>query len=114
VKAGAEFAAAAVAADAVGAQLVLGDRPVEITLQRAWDALSWRRRATLLAELARAAAAPLPPELSAEVRTCDRLGRGCGWWDRSRGLLALWSATRWLLHCVTAACLTKPPCACLD
>ncbi len=33
-------------------QLVLGDRPIEITLQRAWDALSWRRRGELAAALA--------------------------------------------------------------
>jgi hypothetical protein len=35
---GAEFRAAARAADAVGAQLVLGDRPIEVTLGRAWAA----------------------------------------------------------------------------
>jgi hypothetical protein len=32
-------------------QLVLGDRPVEITLERAWEALSWRRRLELCAAL---------------------------------------------------------------
>jgi len=31
---------------------VLGDRPIEITLQRAWDALNWRQRVQLGAELA--------------------------------------------------------------
>lgn len=31
---------------------MLGDRPIEITLQRAWDALTWRRRSDLAAELA--------------------------------------------------------------
>ncbi|GBF95762.1 hypothetical protein Rsub_08198 [Raphidocelis subcapitata] len=67
VRAGAEFAAAGAAADAVGAQLVLGDRPVEITLRRAWDALGWRRRGALLGDLLRGALAPLPPELSAEL-----------------------------------------------
>ena len=30
---------------------MLGDRPIEITLQRAWDALSWRQRIQLGAEL---------------------------------------------------------------
>jgi hypothetical protein len=35
---GAEFRAAARAADSVGAQLVLGDRPIEVTLGRAWAA----------------------------------------------------------------------------
>lgn len=33
-------------------QLVLGDRPIEITLQRAWDALSWQQRGRLAQELA--------------------------------------------------------------
>jgi pheromone shutdown protein TraB len=51
VQPGAEFRAAALAADAAGASLVLCDRPIEITLQRAWDALTWRRRADLLADL---------------------------------------------------------------
>jgi pheromone shutdown protein TraB len=72
VQAGGEFVSAAAAANAVGAQLVLGDRPVEITLQRAWDALPWGRRGALLLDLARGALAPLPQELSAEV------GRGWG------------------------------------
>jgi len=36
--------AAAAAARAVGAALVLGDRPIEITLSRAWAALPWRDR----------------------------------------------------------------------
>lgn len=55
VTGGGEFVAARQEAEAIGAQLVLGDRPIEITLQRAWDALSWRRRALLAAELARGA-----------------------------------------------------------
>lgn len=67
VTAGAEFEAAAAAAERAGAQLVLGDRPVEISLQRAWGALSWRRRAALLRELVAASLAPLPEQLSAEV-----------------------------------------------
>ncbi|KAI3425153.1 hypothetical protein D9Q98_008924 [Chlorella vulgaris] len=52
VQGGAEFIAAREEAEALGAQLVLGDRPIEITLQRAWDALSWRQRARLARELA--------------------------------------------------------------
>jgi pheromone shutdown protein TraB len=57
VQPGAEFRAAAEASAAVpGGQccLVLGDRPIEITLSRAWEALSWRRRLQLLADLAAA------------------------------------------------------------
>ena len=36
---GAEFSSAAVAAREIGAEIVLGDRPIEITLKRSWDAL---------------------------------------------------------------------------
>lgn len=48
----ADFRAARVAAEAVNATLVLGDRPVEITLERAWLALSWAERLRLLYLLA--------------------------------------------------------------
>ncbi|CAK9270668.1 unnamed protein product [Sphagnum jensenii] len=41
VATGEEFRAARKAAEEIGAQIVLGDRPIEITLQRAWDALRW-------------------------------------------------------------------------
>jgi pheromone shutdown protein TraB len=34
--------------------LVLGDRPIEITLSRAWEALSWPRRLQLLGDFASA------------------------------------------------------------
>lgn len=54
VQPGAEFRAAADAAAAVpGGQccLVLGDRPIEITLSRTWEALSWQRRLALLGDL---------------------------------------------------------------
>jgi len=36
-------------------QLVLGDRPIEITLERAWSALPWRSRLMLCSELVAAA-----------------------------------------------------------
>ena len=39
-----EFIAARVAAEATGAQLVLGDRPIEVTLRRAWERLSVRQK----------------------------------------------------------------------
>ncbi|KAK9829523.1 hypothetical protein WJX72_006314 [[Myrmecia] bisecta] len=47
VRTGEDVRAARQAAEAVGAELVLGDRPIEITLERAWNALSWRRKAQL-------------------------------------------------------------------
>jgi pheromone shutdown protein TraB len=42
---------------------VLGDRPIEITLERAWNALPWRRRLRLLGDLLLASLVP-----QAEVR----------------------------------------------
>ncbi|CAG9463570.1 unnamed protein product [Pedinophyceae sp. YPF-701] len=53
---GAEFAAAAKAAGEVDAQVVLGDRPIEITLQRAWAALSLKGQLALAREAAAAVA----------------------------------------------------------
>ncbi|XP_024365398.1 uncharacterized protein [Physcomitrium patens] len=44
VATGEEFRAARKAAEALGAQIVLGDRPIEITLQRAWRSLKWDER----------------------------------------------------------------------
>ena len=41
---GADFRAARRAAERVGASLILGDRPIEITLERAWRSLSLRDR----------------------------------------------------------------------
>jgi pheromone shutdown protein TraB len=41
---GADLRAAKRAAEAVNATIVLGDRPIEITLERAWRAMSWAER----------------------------------------------------------------------
>ncbi len=51
VQGGLEFVAARKAAEEVGAQIVLGDRPIEITLKRAWEALPWRSRVQMCREL---------------------------------------------------------------
>ncbi|KAF7813241.1 traB domain-containing protein isoform X1 [Senna tora] len=48
---GGEFRAARKASEEVGAQIVLGDRPIEITLQRAWKALKWTEKLSLVASL---------------------------------------------------------------
>jgi pheromone shutdown protein TraB len=70
---GAEFGAAATAADAVGAQLVLGDRPIEVTLARAWAACGGlKEKAALLRDLL---LLPMPEELSS----------GAGQGDEERG-----------------------------
>ncbi|KAK9143542.1 hypothetical protein Syun_012942 [Stephania yunnanensis] len=44
---GDEFRAARKASEEVGAQLVLGDRPIEITLERAWNSLTWNEKSNL-------------------------------------------------------------------
>ncbi|KAK3258291.1 hypothetical protein CYMTET_32659 [Cymbomonas tetramitiformis] len=49
---GREFQAARAAAEATGAQIVLGDRPIEITLKRAWAGLSFREKCRVLSNLA--------------------------------------------------------------
>lgn len=53
VQPGVEFRAARCAAQAVGAQIVLGDRPIEITLQRAWESLNWQSRWQFLVDVIR-------------------------------------------------------------
>lgn len=45
---GDEFRAARKASEETGAQIVLGDRPIEITLQRALASLSWNEKLKLL------------------------------------------------------------------
>jgi len=48
---GADARAAASAASAVGATLVLGDRPIEITLSRAWRGMTWGQRCAVASSL---------------------------------------------------------------
>ncbi|KAK9147712.1 hypothetical protein Scep_006469 [Stephania cephalantha] len=50
---GDEFRAARKASEEVGAQLVLGDRPIEITLERAWNSLKWNEKVTLIVAVVR-------------------------------------------------------------
>ncbi|XP_047264556.1 uncharacterized protein LOC107863342 isoform X3 [Capsicum annuum] len=45
---GDEFRAARKAAEDIGAQIILGDRPIEITLERAWTSLKWKEKMSLL------------------------------------------------------------------
>ncbi|GIL52764.1 hypothetical protein Vafri_8554 [Volvox africanus] len=67
VAGGGEFAAARAAAEDVGAQVVLGDRPVEITLSRAWAAMSLTRRLKLCGELLQGARGAPRQALSEEL-----------------------------------------------
>jgi pheromone shutdown protein TraB len=51
---GGDFRAARIAGEEISAKIVLGDRPIEITLERAWSALTWDekvRAARLLQEI---------------------------------------------------------------
>jgi len=64
VRAGVEMRSAKAAAEAVGAQLVLGDRPIEITVERVWAALGWKARLQLLRQLLSGLASP-PSEIDA-------------------------------------------------
>ncbi|KAL2324497.1 hypothetical protein Fmac_023555 [Flemingia macrophylla] len=50
---GDEFRAARKASEEVGAQIVLGDRPIEITLQRAWKAMKWTEKLSLVSSIIR-------------------------------------------------------------
>lgn len=51
LQSGIDFAAARSAAEDIGAEVVLGDRPIEITLRRAWDAMSIKTRWQFISEL---------------------------------------------------------------
>ncbi|XP_039025341.1 traB domain-containing protein-like isoform X2 [Hibiscus syriacus] len=56
---GDEFRAARKASEEVGAQIVLGDRPIEITLERAWKSLNWSEKVNLVLSVIRGITAPL-------------------------------------------------------
>eukprot|EP00257_Ricinus_communis_P019750 XP_015578828.1 traB domain-containing protein isoform X1 [Ricinus communis] len=50
---GDEFRAARKVSEEIGAQIVLGDRPIEITLERAWNALKWKEKLSLVSSVVR-------------------------------------------------------------
>eukprot|EP00270_Netrium_digitus_P002943 TRINITY_DN1334_c0_g1_i1.p1 TRINITY_DN1334_c0_g1~~TRINITY_DN1334_c0_g1_i1.p1 ORF type:complete len:158 (-),score=35.87 TRINITY_DN1334_c0_g1_i1:618-1091(-) len=64
---GVEFRAARKAAEGVGSQIVLGDRPIETTLRRAWRALPWQRRVQLFWLLAQGVGGAMVVDTSGEV-----------------------------------------------
>ena len=74
---GADFRAARRAAERVGASLILGDRPIEITLERAWRSLSLRDRWRLVRSVAdgRSASSSSPgpsPSTSSSIEKSER------------------------------------------
>ncbi|RZC72803.1 hypothetical protein C5167_048283 [Papaver somniferum] len=56
---GNEFRAARKASEEIGAQLVLGDRPIEITLERAWNSLGWNEKLSLVTSIFRGITSPV-------------------------------------------------------
>ncbi|XP_076935931.1 uncharacterized protein LOC143602827 isoform X2 [Bidens hawaiensis] len=50
---GDEFRAARKASEEISAQVVLGDRPIEITLERAWNSLNWNEKLSLVTSVLR-------------------------------------------------------------
>lgn len=68
---GAEFRSAARAAEVAGAEVVLGDRPVDVTLARVWGALTTWDRVRLLASMlgTGAAASVAPGKLKDEIES---------------------------------------------
>ncbi|CAL9098552.1 unnamed protein product [Musa textilis] len=50
---GDEFRAARKVSEELGVQIVLGDRPIEITLERAWSSLTWSQKVRLVLSLFR-------------------------------------------------------------
>ncbi|XP_041002695.1 traB domain-containing protein isoform X2 [Juglans microcarpa x Juglans regia] len=50
---GGEFRAARKVSEEIGAQIVLGDRPIEITLERAWNSLTWTEKLSLVTSVIR-------------------------------------------------------------
>ncbi|XP_021281175.1 traB domain-containing protein isoform X2 [Herrania umbratica] len=55
---GDEFRAARKASEEIGAQMVLGDRPIEITLERAWNSLKWSEKFSLVLSVVRGITSP--------------------------------------------------------
>ncbi|XP_057249548.1 uncharacterized protein LOC104906453 isoform X1 [Beta vulgaris subsp. vulgaris] len=50
---GDEFRVARIVSEEIGAQIVLGDRPIEITLERAWNSLKWGEKLSLVGSVVR-------------------------------------------------------------
>ncbi|KAB1210752.1 TraB domain-containing protein [Morella rubra] len=65
---GDEFRAARKASEEVGAQIVLGDRPIEITLERAWNSLKWTEKLSLVTSVIRGITSPSDTRPSLKVR----------------------------------------------
>ncbi|XP_058104758.1 uncharacterized protein LOC131248489 isoform X5 [Magnolia sinica] len=55
---GDEFRAARRSSEEIGAQIVLGDRPIEITLGRAWSSLKWSEKLSLVLSILRGISSP--------------------------------------------------------
>ncbi|KAL5563257.1 hypothetical protein UlMin_033004 [Ulmus minor] len=58
---------AILSSEAIGAQIVLGDRPIEITLERAWNSLRWTEKRSLVLSVVRGITSPPPYQFQNNV-----------------------------------------------
>ncbi|PIA49657.1 hypothetical protein AQUCO_01300432v1 [Aquilegia coerulea] len=68
---GDEFRAARKASEEMGAQLVLGDRPVEITLERAWNSLKWKEKLGLVVSVFRGITSPSSDKSQSNLKVLE-------------------------------------------
>ncbi|XP_068635770.1 uncharacterized protein [Aristolochia californica] len=71
---GDEFRSARKASEEVGAQIVLGDRPIEITLGRAWSSLKWREKLNFVVSLLRGIKSPSFDASSSDLKDQEKGG----------------------------------------
>ncbi|KAK1415312.1 hypothetical protein QVD17_31091 [Tagetes erecta] len=68
---GDEFRAARKASEEISAQVVLGDRPIEITLERAWNSLKWNEKLSLITSVLRGITASDQSKINFKESTTD-------------------------------------------
>ncbi|KAK9063228.1 hypothetical protein SSX86_017098 [Deinandra increscens subsp. villosa] len=68
---GDEFRAARKASEEISAQVVLGDRPIEITLERAWNSLKWSEKLSLVTSVLRGITSADQSKMSFKESTTD-------------------------------------------
>ncbi|KAI3817947.1 hypothetical protein L1987_11749 [Smallanthus sonchifolius] len=68
---GDEFRAARKASEEINAQVVLGDRPIEITLERAWNSLNWNEKLSLITSVLRGITSSEQSKINFKESTAD-------------------------------------------
>ncbi|KAJ0713997.1 putative TraB/PrgY/GumN family protein [Helianthus annuus] len=69
---GDEFRAARKASEEISAQVVLGDRPIEITLERAWNSLNWNEKLSLITSVLRGITSADQSKIDFKESTADQ------------------------------------------